>query len=222
MSFPTVGVRCRECPISLSFRALHRSGCHDKHWSLHTTTSAEHNRAMIASCFPPLASVLAEAVETTIEFSGVKVKRQSLTALRWVGNANGIIAPVSTGVHPRNLHRPDAAWNLCTAACACRYARWLCRASIAMADAARTILPALSSPKDGLEYCTCVQYRTSVGSSLCHWPSWRRTASYLLAFGCVICSLPCLMTTTCSWSGLFPLSRTDKHPESPTTQATGS
>ena len=141
---------------------------------------------------------------------------------RRIGSSNGIFAPVSPGVHPRSLHRPDAAWNLCPAACAGRYARWLCRASRAMADAARTTLPALSSPKYGLEYCACVQYSTSGDSSLCHWPSWRRTASYLLAFGCVICSLPCLMTTTCSWSGLCPLSRTDKHPESPTTQATGS
>ena len=143
-----------------------------------------------------------------------------------IGNANSIFAPVSAGAHPRSPHRLDSASHLCTAAGACRYTRWLYRASRAMADAARTtlpaFLPALSSPKYGLEHCTCVQYSASVGSSLCHWPSWRRTASYLLAFGCVICSLPCLMTTTCSWSGLFPLSRTDKHPESPTTQATGS
>jgi len=37
---------------------------------------------MVASCFPPLASALVEAVETTIECSVVKVKRPSLTAPR--------------------------------------------------------------------------------------------------------------------------------------------
>jgi len=37
---------------------------------------------MVASFFPHLASALAEAVETTIECSVVKVKRQSLTAPR--------------------------------------------------------------------------------------------------------------------------------------------
>jgi len=37
---------------------------------------------MVASCFPPLASALAEAVETTIECRVVKVKRQSLKAPR--------------------------------------------------------------------------------------------------------------------------------------------
>jgi hypothetical protein len=37
---------------------------------------------MVAFCFPPLASALAETAGTTIEFSGVKVKRQSLNAPR--------------------------------------------------------------------------------------------------------------------------------------------
>jgi hypothetical protein len=37
---------------------------------------------MVASFCPPLAFALAEAVKTTIEFRVVKVKRQSLKALK--------------------------------------------------------------------------------------------------------------------------------------------
>jgi len=37
---------------------------------------------MVASCFLHLASALAETVETTLEFSVVKIKRQSLKTLR--------------------------------------------------------------------------------------------------------------------------------------------
>jgi hypothetical protein len=70
---------------------------------------------------------------------------------------SGIFAPVSTEAHRQSPHRLDAASHLCTAACACQSARWLCRASTAMADAARTTLPAfvpaLTSLKYGLEYC---------------------------------------------------------------------
>src|SRR6185503_289597 len=72
VSFLTGDIRCRDFPIELSFRAFHRSGCHDRNWSPHTTTSSLHNRAI----------ALAEAVETTIECSVVKVKRQSLKAPR--------------------------------------------------------------------------------------------------------------------------------------------
>ncbi len=82
ISFPTVGVRCRGCPIELSFRSLHRSGGHDKNGSPHTTTSSLQHRAMVASCFSPLTSALAKAVATTIECSVVKVQRPSLTAPR--------------------------------------------------------------------------------------------------------------------------------------------
>src|SRR5215510_13649205 len=80
ISFPTVGVCCRGYLIELSLRSLNRSGCHDKNGSPHTTTSSSHNRAMVASYFPPLASALAKAVGTTIECRVVKVKRPSLTA----------------------------------------------------------------------------------------------------------------------------------------------
>src|SRR6266404_8341054 len=82
MSFPTVGVCCRECSIALSFRSLHRFGCHDRHLSPPPTTSSSPKHALVASCFPPLASDRAKAVVTTIECSVVKVKRHSLNAPR--------------------------------------------------------------------------------------------------------------------------------------------
>jgi hypothetical protein len=59
---------------------------------------------------------------------------------------NGIFAPVSMGAHSRSPPTWTQHVNLCTAACACRYARWLCRVARAMADGVRDISAARTSP----------------------------------------------------------------------------
>ena len=71
----------------------------------------------------------------TTHGSGVPKRR-----LGFRGKFKRYFCPDVYGSAPRSPHRLDSTSQLCTAACACRYARWLCRAAIAMADAARTTL----------------------------------------------------------------------------------
>jgi len=59
-----------------------------------------------------------------------------------IGKSNGIFTSVSTGAHPRSPRRLDATAPRCPTACACKAARWLWRATSAMADAAPSAWPA--------------------------------------------------------------------------------